>query len=238
MEGLWTGINTVHIFPTSKMVSDFSGIIVQPHKAVVGSNAFAHESGIHQDGMLKNPETYEIIRPESIGLPRNPEDAGEWRRRVVVASVCVCVVSGAGWVVVVVADGAASARLGDALQPTHRPDQPAPLVLCSLAGIVLGKHSGRNALSSKLKVLGYELKQQELDDVFKRFKALADKKKVIGDEDLLALVGDEIHQPEVVWEIMDLQVGGWALLGGERGGGGGARGEGRAAAGSGWVKLG
>jgi isopropylmalate/homocitrate/citramalate synthase len=81
MEGLWTGINTVHIFPTSKMVSDFSGIIVQPHKAVVGSNAFAHESGIHQDGMLKNPETYEIIRPEAIGLPRNPEDAGEGRSR-------------------------------------------------------------------------------------------------------------------------------------------------------------
>ncbi len=71
---------------------------------------------------------------------------------------------------------------------------------------MLGKHSGRNALSSKLKALGYELKQQELDDVFKRFKALADKKKTIGDEDLLALVGDEVHQPEVVWEISDLQV--------------------------------
>lgn len=79
MDGLWTGINTVHIFPTSKMVSDFSGIITQPHKAIVGSNAFAHESGIHQDGMLKNPETYEIIRPETIGLPRNPEDAGGLR---------------------------------------------------------------------------------------------------------------------------------------------------------------
>lgn len=87
---------------------------------------------------------------------------------------------------------------------------------CGPAGIVLGKHSGRNALGTKLKQLGYELKQQELDDVFKRFKALADKKKTILDEDLLALVGDEVHQPEVVWEIVDLQV---RLWGGGRGGG-------------------
>lgn len=77
MDGLYTGINPVHIYPTSKMVSDYSGMMVQPHKAIVGANAFAHESGIHQDGMLKNRETYEIMTPESIGLPRSQDDAGE-----------------------------------------------------------------------------------------------------------------------------------------------------------------
>ncbi|KAG2437518.1 hypothetical protein HYH02_011161 [Chlamydomonas schloesseri] len=148
MKGLHTGIRPVHIYPTSKMVSDYSGMIVQPHKAIVGANAFAHESGIHQDGMLKNRETYEIMSPESIGLPRQEQDRG----------------------------------------------------------IVLGKHSGRNALNSRLRSLGYELSQSELDDVFKRFKALADKKKGISDEDILALMSDELHQPKVIWEVLDLQV--------------------------------
>ncbi|KAG2429375.1 hypothetical protein HXX76_011140 [Chlamydomonas incerta] len=148
MKGLHTGIRPVHIYPTSKMVSDYSGMIVQPHKAIVGANAFAHESGIHQDGMLKNRETYEIMSPESIGLPRQEQDRG----------------------------------------------------------IVLGKHSGRNALNSRLRSLGYELSQTELDDVFKRFKSLADKKKGISDEDILALMSDELHQPKVIWELLDLQV--------------------------------
>lgn len=148
MSGLYTGIRPVHIYPTSKMVSDYSGMMVQPHKAIVGANAFAHESGIHQDGMLKSRETYEIMTPESIGLQRNPEDAG----------------------------------------------------------IVMGKHSGRNALSTRLKQLGFELTTGEVDDVFRRFKALADKKKGITDEDLLALVSDEVHKPETVWELIDLQV--------------------------------
>ncbi|KAJ9522811.1 hypothetical protein QJQ45_019799, partial [Haematococcus lacustris] len=148
MSGLYTGIRPVHIYPTSKMVSDYSGMMVQPHKAIVGANAFAHESGIHQDGMLKNRETYEIMTPESIGLQRNPEDAG----------------------------------------------------------IVLGKHSGRNALNSRLLSLGYELKQDELDELFKRFKTLADKKKGITDDDILALMSDELHQPEMIWELVDLQV--------------------------------
>ncbi|GLC41026.1 2-isopropylmalate synthase 1, chloroplastic [Pleodorina starrii] len=148
MGGLYTGIRPVHIYPTSKMVSDYSGMIVQPHKAIVGSNAFAHESGIHQDGMLKNRETYEIMTPESIGLPRQEQDRG----------------------------------------------------------IVLGKHSGRNALSSRIRSLGYDLSSSELDDVFKRFKALADKKKGITDEDILALMSDELHQPKVIWELLDLQV--------------------------------
>jgi 2-isopropylmalate synthase len=148
MGGLRTGIRPVHIYPTSRMVSDYSGMAVQPHKAIVGANAFAHESGIHQDGMLKSRETYEIMTPESIGLQRNPEDAG----------------------------------------------------------IVMGKHSGRNALNTRLKQLGFDLAAAELDDVFRRFKALADKKKGITDDDLLALVSDEVHKPETVWELIDLQV--------------------------------
>ncbi|KAI8468616.1 MAG: 2-isopropylmalate synthase [Monoraphidium minutum] len=148
MSGLYTGIRPVHIYPTSKMVMDYSGMAVQPHKAIVGANAFAHESGIHQDGMLKSRETYEIMTPESIGLQRNPEDAG----------------------------------------------------------IVMGKHSGRNALTTRLKQLGFDLSQGEVDDVFRRFKALADKKKGITDEDILALVSDEVFKPETVWELIDLQV--------------------------------
>jgi len=148
MDGLRTGIRPVHLYPTSKMVSDYSGMIVQPHKAIVGANAFAHESGIHQDGMLKSRETYEIMTPESIGLSRAPEDAG----------------------------------------------------------IVLGKHSGRNALNTRLKGMGYDLAPQELDDVFKRFKALADRKKGITDDDVLALMGDTLHQPTAIWELLDLQV--------------------------------
>lgn len=76
MGGLRTGVRPVHIYPASRMVSDYSGMIVQPHKAIVGANAFAHESGIHQDGMLKNRETYEIMTPETIGLSRSPDDAG------------------------------------------------------------------------------------------------------------------------------------------------------------------
>ena len=148
MSGLWTGIRPVHIAATSKMVSDYSGMLVQPHKAIVGANAFAHESGIHQDGMLKNRGTYEIMSPETIGLTRAENDAG----------------------------------------------------------IVLGKHSGRNALSTRLRELGYDLADDALNDVFKRFKNLADRKKNISDEDVLALMSDEVHQPTVIWTLKDLQV--------------------------------
>lgn len=147
MGGLWTGIKPVFISPTSKMVSDYSGMAIQPHKAIVGANAFQHESGIHQDGMLKAKETYEIMTPESIGLKR--EDS---------------------------------------------------------LGITLGKHSGRHALSSRLSELGYNLEAAQLNEVFRRFKTLADTKKGVVDEDLLALVGDEMNQPSVVWELHDLQV--------------------------------
>merc|ERR1719284_1815413 len=114
----WAGctraIRPVHISPTSRMVQEYSGMMVQPHKAIVGANAFAHESGIHQDGMLKNRETYEIMSPETIGLVRKDE-----------------------------------------------------------AGIVLGKHSGRHALSTALHGLGYDTREEQMDGVFRRFKELA-----------------------------------------------------------------
>lgn len=148
MNGLWTGIRPVHISSTSKMVSEYSGMLVQPHKAIVGANAFAHESGIHQDGMLKHRDTYEIMTPETIGLHRAADEAG----------------------------------------------------------IVLGKHSGRNALGTRLKQLGYELKEKELNDVFKSFKELADSKKSITDDDLLTLAGIELYQPESIWSLESTQV--------------------------------
>lgn len=148
MGGLWTGIRPVHIAPTSKMVSDFSGMMVQPHKAIVGANAFAHESGIHQDGMLKSKDTYEIMSPETIGLTRADD-----------------------------------------------------------AGIVLGKHSGRHALTTRLSQLGINLEEEQLNDVFKRFKTLADRKKDgVADEDLMALVSDEMASGTPVWDLLDLQV--------------------------------
>ncbi|KAI5078560.1 hypothetical protein GOP47_0006231 [Adiantum capillus-veneris] len=147
MSGLYTGVQTKHIAATSKMVADYTGMVVQPHKAIVGANAFAHESGIHQDGMLKFKGTYEIISPDDIGLARADE-----------------------------------------------------------SGIVLGKHSGRHALKSRLQQLGYELEGSELDDIFHRFKAVAEKKKKLLDEDLEALLSDEVFQPSVVWALQDLQV--------------------------------
>ena len=125
-----TNINTEQIYPTSRLVSMITGIIVQPNKAIVGANAFAHEAGIHQDGMLKNPMTYEIMKPETIGL--------------------------------------------------------------SASKLVLGKHSGRHALRSHLKELGYDLSDEELQLVFKKFKELADKKKTIVDEDLEVIVAEGI----------------------------------------------
>lgn len=145
--GLYTGINARHITVASKMVEEYTGLHVQPHKAIVGANAFAHESGIHQDGMLKHKGTYEIICPEDIGLERSNE-----------------------------------------------------------AGIVLGKLSGRHALNDRLKELGYELDDQQLGNLFWRFKAIAEQKKRVTDADLIALVSDEVFQPEFVWKLHDLQV--------------------------------
>jgi 2-isopropylmalate synthase len=124
-----TGIDTTKIMNLSRRVASVSGFPVQFNKAIVGKNAFLHESGIHQDGVLKNVETFEIMRPSDIGL--------------------------------------------------------------TAKNIAMGKHSGRAALRSKLKELGYELADNQLNDVFVRFKALADRKKEIYDEDLIALAADE-----------------------------------------------
>ncbi|MCL4489554.1 MAG: 2-isopropylmalate synthase [Chloroflexi bacterium] len=139
-----TGIDTTQIARTSRMVSNYTGIAVQPNKAVVGANAFAHEAGIHQDGMLKNHLTYEIMRPETVGM--------------------------------------------------------------AASNLVLGKHSGRHALQSHLKELGYQLSEGDLDQAFRRFKELADKKKVIADADLVALIADEFYQPPEVFALQNLQV--------------------------------
>jgi 2-isopropylmalate synthase len=147
--GAWHALTPVHIAVTSRMVAEYTGMAIQPHKAIVGANAFAHESGIHQDGMLKNASTYEIMSPETIGLARASGDVG----------------------------------------------------------VVMGKHSGRNALKTKLAALGYELAPAALDDVFKRFKRVAETRSGgIGDEDLVALVSDEVFQPTPLWSLEDLQV--------------------------------
>jgi 2-isopropylmalate synthase len=125
-----TRIDTTHIMGCSRLVSSLTGFFVQRNKAIVGKNAFAHESGVHQDGYLKKKDTYEIMDPRSIGL-----DAAE---------------------------------------------------------IVLGKHSGRNALNKKIESLGYTLTVEEMDTVFKEFKVLADEKKELFDEDIVALIQKEI----------------------------------------------
>ena len=133
--GLETGVDTAQIVPTSKLVSTITGYPVQPNKAIVGANAFAHESGIHQDGVLKHPETYEIMTAESVGWTTNR--------------------------------------------------------------LTLGKLSGRNAFKTKLQELGIELDSEEaLNAAFARFKELADKKREIFDEDLHALVSDEMSNLE------------------------------------------
>jgi len=142
--GLTTSIVSEEIHRTSDMVSRYTGMVIQPNKAIVGANAFAHEAGIHQDGMLKNKRTYEIMDAATIGLNQSK--------------------------------------------------------------LVLGKHSGRHALNSKLAEMGFQLNKDELKDVFARFKDLADKKKTVTDADLEALVGDEIYQPEEAWELQNVQV--------------------------------
>ena len=140
-----TNINTKEIYPASRLISDITGIEPQPNKAIVGKNAFAHESGIHQDGMLKNRETYEIITPESIGLVKDDT-------------------------------------------------------------LVLGKHSGRAAFKDKLAKLGFTLEDEALNKSFERFKILADKKKDIYDDDLRALVTNEMTKATQVYELISLQL--------------------------------
>lgn len=141
---LTTGIDTTQIMRVSKLVSNYTSIPVQPNKAIVGANAFAHEAGIHQDGMLKHNQTYEIMRPETVGV-------------------------------------------------TH-------------TKLVLGKHSGRHALKTRLTELGFGLTDAELDKAFDRFKTVADKKKTITDADLEAIVSDQIYQPIEVFALEEMQV--------------------------------
>ena len=143
--GVDTGIDATQIVPTSKLVSTITGYPVQPNKAIVGANAFAHESGIHQDGVLKHRETYEIMRAEDVGWSTN--------------------------------------RLS------------------------LGKLSGRNAFRSRLIELGVELESEEaLNDAFGRFKALADKKREIFDEDIQALVSEVFEEQEEAFRLVSLHV--------------------------------
>lgn len=141
---LSTGIKTDQIYPTSRLVSMITGIMVQPNKAIVGANAFSHEAGIHQDGVLKNPMTYEIMKPETIGLSTNK--------------------------------------------------------------LVLGKHSGRHALRSRLKELGYDLSDEELKIVFKKFKELSDKKKNLVDEDLEVIVTESLLRTKDIFQLEYLHV--------------------------------
>ncbi|MBS5281889.1 MAG: 2-isopropylmalate synthase, partial [Butyricicoccus pullicaecorum] len=122
-----SNIDTTQIYRASRMIQTITGVPVAPTKPIIGANAFAHESGIHQHGVMANKETYEIMTPESVGIPQN--------------------------------------------------------------AIVLGKHSGRHAFEDRLRTLGYQLDAEKLDKAFAKFKLLADKKKIIKDRDLEALVG-------------------------------------------------
>ncbi len=139
-----TGIDSTKIMNISRRVATVSGFPVQFNKAIVGKNAFAHESGIHQDGMLKNAETFEIMRPEDVGL--------------------------------------------------------------SATNLVMGKHSGRAALRSKLEELGFELGDNQLKDVFVRFKALADRKKEIYEDDLIALMRTATDPEEDRIKLVSMRV--------------------------------
>jgi 2-isopropylmalate synthase len=141
--GCESRIRARHLVATSRMVSEITGLPVQPNKAIVGRNAFAHEAGIHQHGMLRHHTTYEIMRPEDVGLKQSQ--------------------------------------------------------------IVLGKHSGRHALADRLRTLGYSLDRTQVNQVFRAFKELADKKKNIYDEDLHALVADDIFSIPRYYLLEDIE---------------------------------
>ena len=137
------GIDTTQIYRTSKLVSSLTGILVQPNKAIVGANAFAHESGIHQHGILNEKTTYEIMTPESIGLAQNK--------------------------------------------------------------MVLGKLSGKHAFEEHLKEMGYTLEKEAIAKAFEKFKELADKKKVVLDDDIQALVEERVSQIPETYELISFQ---------------------------------
>ncbi|MBW2730946.1 MAG: 2-isopropylmalate synthase [Deltaproteobacteria bacterium] len=142
--GFEHGITTELLASTSRMVSRVSGMPVQPNKAIVGRNAFSHEAGIHQDGILKEQSTYEIMRPETVGVAES--------------------------------------------------------------ALVMGKHSGRHALSVRLEELGHKVPEERLAKVFVRFKDLADKKKYLTDHDLVALLGSNSGEEQQLYTLDDLQV--------------------------------
>ncbi len=142
--GVETNVATELIYPTSRLLTQITGVTVQPNKAIVGANAFAHEAGIHQDGVLKKTITYEIMTPESIGIPSNV--------------------------------------------------------------LVLGKHSGRHAFRERLKALGYELDREKIEVAFRAFKALADKKKEIFDEDLEAIIAEDTLKIPETYTLVSLNV--------------------------------
>jgi 2-isopropylmalate synthase len=137
-------INTQEIYRTSQLLSYLTGSFPQPNKAVVGRNAFAHEAGIHQHGVLQNGLTYEIMKPESVGIPRST--------------------------------------------------------------LVLGKHSGRHALERRYRDLGYDLNEERLQVIYREFTALADRKREILDEDLLALVHESFHDAPEEYQMTGLRV--------------------------------
>jgi 2-isopropylmalate synthase len=142
--GLRTNIITEQIFHTSRLVTTITGIPVQPNKAIVGANAFSHESGIHQDGVIKERSTYEIIDPESVGI--------------------------------------------------------------SKSSLVLGKHSGRHAFRDRMQALGYYLTEAEINLTFKRFKNLADRKKTVFDEDLEAIVAEEVLRTAETYKLLSVTI--------------------------------
>ena len=139
--GAYCNIDLKQIYRASKLVQTITGVPVAPSKAIVGDNAFAHEAGIHQHGVLENRSTYEIMTPQDIGIPQNK--------------------------------------------------------------MVLGKHSGRHAFDDRLVELGYTLNKEELDEAFARFKLLADKKKVISDGDLEALIAMKLDEKTIAHYKLD-----------------------------------
>ncbi|MCC6682119.1 MAG: 2-isopropylmalate synthase [Phycisphaeraceae bacterium] len=139
-----TRINSKKIYPLSRMVSSLTGLQVQRNKAIVGQNAFAHEAGIHQDGMLKHANTYEIMDPRDVGVPESK--------------------------------------------------------------LVLGKHSGRHALRDRIAELGYSLDDDMLDRVYDRFKQLADRKKDVFDEDIEAMLDEQLESARQLWELDSFEV--------------------------------
>ena len=142
--GVHTGIHTTRLFPTSRLVSQITGMPIPRNKAIVGENAFAHEAGIHQHGMLKHHSTYEIMRPQDVGLSRT--------------------------------------------------------------NLVLGKHSGRHAFRERVKELGFDVGDAELNQLFEEFKALADKKKELFDGDIEALVMRSDNEAAGPWSLQSLSV--------------------------------